>query len=186
MSIQALLFDFVGVLLHQKEQHALDEIVDAVDTLVGQVTNDNQFRRTVCSRYHLNETAFQDILARIVDKYEPFQPLWNILPELRSRYKLAIINNGTFLTFPLFDARFGIKEKFDLFLSSAVEGVRKPDARIYQRACESLVVSPETCLFMDDDAQNVEGARRLGMQAIHWEDPAEGFQLLLAILEKNG
>jgi hypothetical protein len=32
----------------------------------------------------------------------------------------------------------------------------------------------------------VEGARRLGMQAIHWEDPAEGFQLLLAILEKNG
>ncbi|MEW6232039.1 MAG: HAD family hydrolase [Chloroflexota bacterium] len=145
--IQALLFDFVGVLLLQRNDYVPDEMVDAVDALAGQVVDDHQFTETVLNDYRLPEPMFYYILTKIVDKYTPFHPLWNLLPELRRRYKLAIINNGTSLTLPLFNAKFGINDKFDAFVSSAVEGTRKPDTQIYLRACERLRVPPERCLF---------------------------------------
>ena len=183
--IRALLFDFMGVLLMQGEDYLPDPTVDAVDALVGGVTDDREFRATACRQYSLAEAAFQETLGKIVDKYVPFRPLWEALPGLRRRYKLAVVNNGTWLTFPLFDARLGITGRFDAFISSAVEGVRKPDARIYLQACQRLGVPPEHCLFMDDLEHNVAGAQQAGLQAIHWKNHAEGFQLLLTTLRLN-
>ena len=183
--IRALLFDFVGVLLQCRDDYIPDRIVEAVDALVGQVTDDRKFRLTVCRQYNLSEAAFQEVLAKIVDRYAPFQPLWEALPELHRHYKLAIVNNGTWLTFPLFDARLGISSKFDAFISSAVEGICKPEAGIYRQACQRLDVPPEACLFMDDMEQNVAGARRAGLRAIHWESHAEGFRLLQTVLESD-
>jgi HAD superfamily hydrolase (TIGR01509 family) len=183
--IRALLFDFVGVLLIQREDHLPGQTVEAVDDLVGGVTDDRAFRQAVCRQYGLAEAAFQEVLGKIVDRYVPFRPLWEALPELRRRYKLAVVNNGTWLTFPLFDARFGMTGRFDVFISSAVEGVRKPEERIYLQACQRLGVPPEHCLFMDDLEHNVAGAQQAGLQAIHWKNHAEGFQLLLTTLERK-
>jgi putative hydrolase of the HAD superfamily len=54
----------------------------------------------------------------------------------------------------------------DVVLSCAV-GLRKPDPRIYQLACERLGVSPEECLFVGDGANDeLAGARRVGMHAV--------------------
>ena len=183
--IRALLFDFVGVLLIQREDHLPGQTVEAVDDLVGGVTDDRAFRQAVCRQYGLAEAAFQEVLGKIVDRYVPFRPLWVALPELRRRYKLAVVNNGTWLTFPRFDARLGISSKFDAFISSAVEGICKPEAGIYRQACQRLDVPPETCLFMDDMEQNVAGARRAGLRAIHWESHAQGFRLLQTVLESD-
>ena len=46
-------------------------------------------------------------------------------------------------------------------------GLSKPDPRIFLLTCERLGVRPENCVFLDDDAGYVEGARKVGMRAIH-------------------
>jgi epoxide hydrolase-like predicted phosphatase len=175
---QAILFDLMGVLLFQMEDYLPDELVDAIDEHIGGVTDDRSFRQEMSRRYRLTDLEFHALLARIVDKYAPFLPLWERLPELRKRYRLGIINNGTFLTYPLMDARFGLSRSFDLFISSAQEGVCKPDARIYRRACERLGLVPDQCLFMDDAEKNIIGARQIGMQTIHWPERVSGLQTL--------
>lgn len=180
--IEIILFDFVGVLLFPRREYATDSIIDAIDAMIGQVTDDTEFRRTVQTGYQIDDPAFQKILARIVEKYEPYPPLWGLLPSLRRSYKLGIINNGTKLTFPHFDARLKITERFDAFISSAEEGVRKPDPRIYLRACQRLDTKPQACLFMDDLEENILGAQQVGMQTLHWKDRTEGYQEFLRVI----
>jgi HAD superfamily hydrolase (TIGR01509 family) len=172
---RVLLFDFVGVLLRRQEACSTDPLVEAVDTLIGGVTDDEDFGSTVRRQYHLEDAQFRQVLQTVADRYVPFEPLWALLPGLRARYRLAVINNGTMLTFPFFDARLSIGENFEAFLCSGREGVRKPDARIYLAACESLGVSAGDCLFMDDSLENVHAAQQLGMRGIHWPDYTQGF-----------
>jgi len=59
-------------------------------------------------------------------------------------------------------------EKFDGVIVSGIEGVVKPDPRIFRIFCERYALAPESCVFMDDSPINVEAARRHGMKAIHF------------------
>ena len=75
------------------------------------------------------------------------------------------------------DANTQVKDLFDVFVESAVEGVRKPDPRIYQIALQRLGIEPGAALFLDDIGQNLKSARALGLTTIKVTDPA------LAIVE---
>jgi len=48
-------------------------------------------------------------------------------------------------------------------LVSAALGIRKPDPRVYVRAMEHYGSDPEHTFFVDDSAENVEGAAELGI-----------------------
>ncbi len=179
MKISVILFDFVGVLLVPDPRAAATPLVDAIDARIGKVIDDAQFQREVLQDFSLDPERLQPVLDQVVQKYQPYAPLWSLLPVFKQRFRLGVINNGTWLTYPLFDRRFHLADTFDAFISSAFEGVRKPDRRIYLRACEKLGAAPENCLFMDDSEENVMGARRVGMQAIHWKTPEMGFDRLV-------
>lgn len=176
MKITTILFDFVGVLLCRDPSAAPDPLVEAIDARIGSVTDDEVFRRQAFQDFSLNSDQFREILDRVVDRYIPYEPLWDLLPWLRCNFRLGIINNGTWLTYPRFNQRLGLMEQFDVFISSAVEGVRKPHPGIYLQACQKLGVAPEECLFMDDAEPNVAGAVQVGMGAIHWPSQETGFR----------
>jgi len=60
---------------------------------------------------------------------------------------------------------------FDLVVESAVEGIRKPDPRIYEAACARLGIAPGEAVFLDDIGTNLKTAKRLGMTTIKVTDP---------------
>ncbi len=64
-------------------------------------------------------------------------------------------------------------ELFDVFIESAVVGMRKPDPRIYQLVCDRLEVGPEEAVFLDDIGRNLKAARALGMTTIKVDDAAQ-------------
>ncbi len=63
-------------------------------------------------------------------------------------------------------ASLAVDELFDLVVDSCLEGIRKPDPLIYERALERLGVEPSASVFLDDFEQNVVAARALGMHGI--------------------
>ena len=180
--IKAIIFDFVGVLLFERSGYAPDYYVDEADKAIGRMDNDDEFKAKITKKFSLGEKEFDSLLRRIVNKYEPLLPLWSLLPELRRKYKLAVINNGTALTLAKFQLKYEINEKFDLFISSAIEGIGKPDKEIYLRAAGRLNVKPEDCLFMDDSLKNVRGAQTAGMQTIWWRNRESGFERFVKYL----
>jgi putative hydrolase of the HAD superfamily len=60
----------------------------------------------------------------------------------------------------------GIMALFDVIVESSKAGVRKPDPRIYQMACEQMGVAPAACVYLDDLGINCKPAAALGMSAI--------------------
>ena len=53
----------------------------------------------------------------------------------------------------------------EIFLSSTI-GLRKPDAAAYDHVVKAIGVPPQRIVFFDDLAENIEGARARGLNAI--------------------
>ncbi len=61
---------------------------------------------------------------------------------------------------------------FDVVVESSVVGVRKPDRRFYEIACERLGIEAPDAVFLDDLGINLKPARAMGMTTIKVDDPA--------------
>ena len=72
---------------------------------------------------------------------------------------------------------------FDVFVESAIVGLRKPDPRIYQLVCDRLEVAPEESVFLDDIGRNLKAARALGMTTIKVTSAPQALRDLGATLE---
>lgn len=59
-----------------------------------------------------------------------------------------------------------VMDLFDLVVESSLEGIRKPNPKIYQITCERLGVDPARAVFLDDLGINLKPARELGMRTI--------------------
>jgi putative hydrolase of the HAD superfamily len=75
-----------------------------------------------------------------------------------------------------------LTDVFDVVVESAVEGVRKPDPRIYELACERLGVRPDESVFLDDLGVNLKAARALGMTTIKVAAPTDALAELSEVL----
>lgn len=63
---------------------------------------------------------------------------------------------------------FGWLDRFDQLTWSCELGIAKPDPEIYQLTSEALEVPPEETLFLDDNAENIAAAAKLGMLALRF------------------
>jgi putative hydrolase of the HAD superfamily len=89
-----------------------------------------------------------------------------------TKFKTACLtNNFTRAEAILSDQVAEVYSLFDAILESRVLGVRKPDPRFYELACEALAVEPDECVFLDDLGVNLKPARALGMHTIKVTDP---------------
>jgi putative hydrolase of the HAD superfamily len=59
-----------------------------------------------------------------------------------------------------------IMDRFDVIVESSKVGVRKPEPRFYEIACELLGVRSDECVFLDDLGINLKPAAAMGMTTI--------------------
>jgi putative hydrolase of the HAD superfamily len=59
-----------------------------------------------------------------------------------------------------------VEGMFDVVIESSREGIRKPDPRIYEMACERLGVDASEVVFLDDLGVNLRPAAAMGMTTI--------------------
>jgi 2-haloacid dehalogenase len=69
--------------------------------------------------------------------------------------------------------RYPFLARFDGAIVSGDEGLLKPDPAIYRLLLTRYGLEAQECLFIDDSAANVEGARSVGMQALHYVEPMD-------------
>lgn len=71
---------------------------------------------------------------------------------------------------------------FDHVTESSRAGVRKPEVRFYEMACEALAIRPHDAVFLDDLGINLKPAAALGMRTIKVGDPDVALAELEAIV----
>ena len=193
MQIQAIILDIGGVLwradgppLSEKwatrcglDAETFDRIVFASEwgkqALRGTITSEEEWA-TIGAVLNLSSVAIHELERDSwIGRWDTV--LLDYLRTLKASYKLGIIS----------DAPTGTRAKvsewvnedlFDVIVFSAEEGICKPDPRIFRSALGRLGVEASASIFIDDRLRNVEGAKQLGMHAIHYE----GFSHLVSAL----
>jgi putative hydrolase of the HAD superfamily len=94
-----------------------------------------------------------------------------ILQELAAsgRAMVGCLNNEARVPNDYRFREFGLRQYFDVALSSCYIGHRKPGPAIYQRALDILGRPPERILFLDDRQENAAAAAAAGMKTIRFD-----------------
>lgn len=71
---------------------------------------------------------------------------------------------------------------FEHVVESSKIGLRKPNPKIYQHACDLLGVPPDRCIYLDDLGINLKPARAMGMRTIKVGDPDVAIDELQAMV----
>lgn len=103
----------------------------------------------------------------------PIPGIWALVGELKARgYGVFLLSNAsTWFAGHLDD--YPILRLFDGRLISAPEKMAKPEERIYRLALERFRLNAAETLFVDDRAENIEAAERVGIAGYVFDGDAE-------------
>jgi putative hydrolase of the HAD superfamily len=104
-----------------------------------------------------------------------------VVHRCHERLKTALLTNN--VVGMDHDARFSeVFAHFDEVVESSKVGVRKPDVRFYEMACEALDIEPSEAVFLDDLGVNLKPAKALGMTTIKVLDAGQAIAELEAVV----
>ena len=187
--IEAVIFDLGGVLVDWNPEYLYAKIFK----------NDAKkmawFLNSVCTpAWNMEQDAGRtfeegtEILTSEYPEYEPeirsFFERWeemlksekkdtvlilNLLSEL-NKVKLYALTNWSAETFPIAQRRFDFLKRFEGIVVSGEEKTRKPFSKIYEITLDRYGLSAENCLFIDDSLENIEAAKLLGFNTVHFSN----------------
>ncbi len=144
----------------------LELIADALEPLLGHRPEMHRFK----------EIYFEAL--------NPNPPMIDLMRELKeSGHRMAMLTNNVREWEPLWRSMLPVDEIFETVVDSAFVGYRKPESRIYAMTLERIGLAPEACLFVDDVEVNCEGARRAGINAVHFRDNEQAIGEIRQVLE---
>lgn len=114
-----------------------------------------------------------DMTLDFVDRFERNEPMLSLLKKLRKDFKLGLLT-GQYpnMLNMIFNKGLLPKDIWDVIIDSSVEGVTKPDSKIYEIAEQKSGVKPESILFIDNKAKLLEYPKSNGWQVFEY-DPAD-------------
>jgi putative hydrolase of the HAD superfamily len=184
--IQAVIFDFGGVLMRTGDpigrrewearlrlpQGELERIVHRSELWMkaqrGLITADDYWAGTA-ARLQISAADLPALRAAYFgdDRLDP--DLMAFIAALRHNgFKVGLLSNDALTLEHKLRHDLAIYDAFDAVVISAAIGVMKPDPRAYQAIAQALGVESGACVFIDDNQENVEGARKAGMAAVHY------------------
>ncbi len=197
-SLQAIIFDIGRVIVRVEPKRALaklaaaapgakartqrarrmtgDELWQAIqaDPLwqgwqEGRVTP-AQWHKNLCGRFGLN-LSFQEFS----EAWSSTIPPKLILPEslfarLAKRCRLVLLSNTDPIHVAHMEANFGFMRHFSARIYSCAVGASKPSRTIFLKAIRAAQAPKKNILFVDDVAEYVAAAKRIGIQAVQFRD----------------
>jgi putative hydrolase of the HAD superfamily len=179
-SNDVLLFDLGGVLVevapvaHMLASLGLDTESDAVHRWVsvepwirlevGEIDGP-----TFCEQF-IEAFALEVEPDRVLYEFEAwnlglFPGAADLLTDLRTRHRVAVLSNTNEIHARRLVNEMGIHGLVDTVFFSHLIGMRKPDERVYRHVATELGVEVTDLVFFDDNHDNIEAAKALGMRA---------------------
>ena len=88
-------------------------------------------------------------------------------------YKVVALTNWSAETFPIALERFDFLHWFEGIVVSGTEKMRKPFNEIYVLTLNRFNIEASQSLFIDDNARNIEAAKKMGVNTIRFNNPTQ-------------
>lgn len=183
--IRALFWDVGGVLLtnawdHEERDLAVEhflldktefesrhsELVSAFEE--GRLTIDDYLERSIF--YQPRTFTREEFKQFMFSLSRPKPQSLELAHSLAGKYTMATLNNESRELNQYRIQQFNLADTFHLFVSSCFVGLRKPDERIYQVALDLTQYLPHECCFIDDRADNLTAAEKIGLKTVLAKD----------------
>ena len=197
---ETIIFDLGGVLIDWNPDYVFDQIFDKQE-------DKRWFFDNVCTHdWNMQQDAGRPLKEATEEKVNEwpqfesqiraFYGRWvemlggsidatvDILKTLREKedVQLLALTNWSHETFPIALERFDFLHWFEGIVVSGEEKTVKPLREIYEIVINRYSVDRARALFIDDNTDNVAGAKEVGLDAVHFESP----QRLLTDLQRSG
>ncbi len=153
------------------------------DFAKGKIT-ENIFWKNICLSLNVAEPAVDSLLSEAFScVYSEKNEVISLVSSLKNKgYKIALLSNTEMPMVDFFrEKNYGF---FDLTVFSCVEGVIKPDTKIYEITLDRLKTKPSESVFIDDKEENIDAAKNLGINTILFETDGQFKEELLSLLCK--
>lgn len=138
----------------------------------GDISREDYFRELIRSYGITEEQSIDEgiaLLSSADDDILFFNGVYDTLNELKKRgFFLGIITDSAVPVSKKLSwfNKGGFENVWDSYISSQEIGVQKPDPKIYLAALEQLGLKPDQAAFVGHNAEELEGARAIGMLSI--------------------
>ncbi len=196
--IRHVIFDLGGVLIDWNPKYVYRTIFDSEEKVDWFIDNITTYKWNVQQDAGRSLSEATSILVSKHPEYqkeiEAYYSRWtemlggpidgtvNILRQIidTKQYKVLALTNWSAETFPIALERYDFLGWFEGIVVSGDEKCMKPDAKIYNILLSRYYLQAEECLFIDDNMENVQGAKSLGINAVQFKNPDQ----LIADLEQ--
>ena len=190
MVIQAVIWDLGGVLLRTEDYAPRRALAERFGMTLGEIedfvfsgeSGERAQRGEISVEQHwdfqgtklgLSPVELQGFREQFWKGDRLDTDLVNYIRNLRGSYKTGMLSNAFSDLRRVVTEVWNFADAFDEMIISAEVGLVKPDPRIYRLALDRLGVAPEAAVFIDDFLRNIEGARAVKMNAIHFSNPQQ-------------
>ncbi|GAB4408794.1 MAG: HAD-IA family hydrolase [Bacteroidia bacterium] len=199
MAFDTIVFDLGGVLIDWNPRYLYRQIFDdesAMEHFLSEVCTPawnalqdagRSFQEATEERVALFPAWEREIRA-FYGRWEetlggPIQGTVDILESLwlGRQYRLYALTNWSAESFPVAQQRYDFLGWFEGIVVSGVEQCAKPDPALYHILLDRYAIDPGGSIYIDDSLPNVQTARNLGMEVIHFQSP---MQLREALAER--
>jgi 2-haloacid dehalogenase len=187
--IEAVVFDLGGVLIDWDPRYLYRQLfADPADMeeFLGSVCTSDWHRAhdlgaditRSCEQLALRHPEHREMIMVWAERGEEmvagqFDDTVELLSELKaSAMPCYALSNMEPEAFEVRRDRFGFMRWFDAHVISGLEGVAKPDPQIFEILLRRHGLRPQRCVFIDDQARNVDTARDLGLIALQFSSAA--------------
>lgn len=180
--IKNIVFDFGGVIVDYTPENIIKAYTDdslAIDKLSKELFGSQaweMFDAGIISQEQVEAVVkgnvyshLRPLVSQILDSwYEhlPPYPIEGLIEELKEKgYGIYLLSNAS-VQFEKYQANIPALKLFDGLYVSGYHKMLKPSYSIYKDFLNEFTLKPEECLFIDDKAENIEGAQAIKMTGI--------------------
>lgn len=163
--IKVIAFDLVGVLVNEKDiELTLEE--DKLERMFGSNRNDSDYlmdARKIIQKDSVLIRTTEELIEKIYRVRD--RDIFKKIKEKDPNLKIIIATNHVSYVRNFIGESFGVDYLDDVLISAEIHKV-KPDSGFYEHIINKYHIEPNELLFLDDNAENIDGANRLGINTI--------------------
>ena len=166
--IKIVAFDLVGVLVNEKNIE-LSEIEEKLEKMFGPNLNDADYlieARKIIEK----DSIIMNITETLIDKLYKVKDreIFKKVKEKNENVKVIIATNHLSFVRNFIGESFNVDYLDDLIISAEIHEI-KPNSDFYEYILNKYNIDSKELLFLDDNIDNVNGAKQLGINIIKVE-----------------
>lgn len=182
--IKLIAFDFVGVLVNERDIE-LTDVENKLERMFGPNLNDSDYlieARKLIEKDSIIMNTTESLIEKLYKVKD--RDIFKKIKEKHHNIKIIIATNHLSFVRNFIGESFDVDYLDDLIISAEIHKI-KPNVDFYKYLLDKYKINSKELLFIDDNKENVDSAKNIGISTIKVEKDTDIIQEIDLILSEG-